>query len=931
MTASIQYSQRNPVVQVVKDLKARLSLRAPQAESLEKLDLAIQNAKELLTKQGRDTDVNAQTLAKLQTVFPTLADFERDFPSICFSLATGVGKTRLLGAFIAYLHLAYGINNFFVLAPNLTIYEKLITDFTPNTPKYVFANLAQFNFQSPMIITGDNYDSRDTATASLLGQIRINVFNISKINSEVRGGKEPRIKRMREVLGESYFNHLSGLDDLVLLMDESHRYRASAGIKAINELNPLMGLEVTATPFVETNRGPVAFKNVVMDYPLARAMEDGFVKEPAVVTQRNFNPKGLSTEQIEEIKLKDGIRLHEMTKVHLINYAQNTGLSKVKPFVLIIARDTTHAAQLKERIESEEFFKGQYKDKVIQVDSSTKEEEITQRLLSVEDPNEPTEIVIHVNMLKEGWDVTNLYTIIPLRAANARTLVEQSIGRGLRLPYGKRTGVEEVDRLSIVAHDRFQDIVDEANREDSILKLKTFILEPEDDEKEVVSVTSTSRLNVLLGTGQSQVTNTKETVTIQDQIDLNDEKANKPTLQADLDLTNPVVIKAIQQVKKEIQAQAKNTEIVKHSEDLTRHEVQAQMTENVLKAIHENASDIAQELDFGEEQGSKKTPSEEDVLKIVQQVTEVHIQNTIDIPRISVTPSDDVTTGFHSFNLNTQGLHLQPQERELIGQNLSDNKVFSIKADDILNEKTPQDRIVYALIDFDDIDYFTQAELLYDLSNQMVDYFKTYLTDDEVMEVVEQNYQTIANNIHGQMQDHHWENASNYNVVINRSFVELKQPSFTVAREIPPQSIRITPSRGVSIKKLLFTDFSKCLMVFQKFDSDTERRFAIILERDSNKWFKPAKGQFQIYYNYQGAQPEYIPDFVVETEDYFLLAETKAENEVTSGDVKVKAKAGSEWCKNASTVSTKPWYYLLIPHNEVLESKRLDDFLRFKL
>ena len=931
MTASIQYSQRNPVVQVVKDLKARLSLRAPQAESLEKLDLAIQNAKELLTKQGRDTDVNAQTLAKLQTVFPTLADFERDFPSICFSLATGVGKTRLMGAFIAYLHLAYGINNFFVLAPNLTIYEKLITDFTPNTPKYVFANLAQFNFQSPMIITGDNYDSRDTATASLLGQIRINVFNISKINSEVRGGKEPRIKRMREVLGESYFNHLSGLDDLVLLMDESHRYRASAGIKAINELNPLMGLEVTATPFVETNRGPVAFKNVVMDYPLARAMEDGFVKEPAVVTQRNFNPKGLSTEQIEEIKLKDGIRLHEMTKVHLINYAQNTGLSKVKPFVLIIARDTTHAAQLKERIESEEFFKGQYKDKVIQVDSSTKEEEITQRLLSVEDPNEPTEIVIHVNMLKEGWDVTNLYTIIPLRAANARTLVEQSIGRGLRLPYGKRTGVEEVDRLSIVAHDRFQDIVDEANREDSILKLKTFILEPEDDEKEVVSVTSTSRLNVLLGTGQSQVTNTKETVTIQDQIDLNDEKANKPTLQADLDLTNPVVIKAIQQVKKEIQAQAKNTEIVKHSEDLTRHEVQAQMTENVLKAIHENASDIAQELDFGEEQGSKKTPSEEDVLKIVQQVTEVHIQNTIDIPRISVTPSDDVTTGFHSFNLNTQGLHLQPQERELIGQNLSDNKVFSIKADDILNEKTPQDRIVYALIDFDDIDYFTQAELLYDLSNQMVDYFKTYLTDDEVMEVVEQNYQTIANNIHGQMQDHHWENASNYNVVINRSFVELKQPSFTVAREIPPQSIRITPSRGVSIKKLLFTDFSKCLMVFQKFDSDTERRFAIILERDSNKWFKPAKGQFQIYYNYQGAQPEYIPDFVVETEDYFLLAETKAENEVTSGDVKVKAKAGSEWCKNASTVSTKPWYYLLIPHNEVLESKRLDDFLRFKL
>lgn len=931
MTASIQHSQRNPVAQVVKDLKARLSLRAPQAESLDKLDLAIQNAKELLKKQGRDAEVNQQTLAKLQTVFPTLTDFERDFPSICFSLATGVGKTRLMGAFIAYLHLAYGINNFFVLAPNLTIYEKLITDFTPNTPKYVFANLSQFNFQSPMIITGDNYDSRDTATASLLGQVRINVFNISKINSEVRGGKEPRIKRMREVLGESYFNHLAGLDDLVLLMDESHRYRASAGIKAINELNPLMGLEVTATPFVESTKAPIPFKNVVMDYPLARAMEDGFVKEPAVVTQRNFDPKGLTTEQLEDIKLKDGIRLHEMTKVHLINYAQNTGQAKVKPFVLIIARDTTHAAQLKERIESEEFFKGQYKDKVIQVDSSTKEEEITQRLLSVEDPNEPTEIVIHVNMLKEGWDVTNLYTIIPLRAANARTLVEQSIGRGLRLPYGKRTGVEEVDRLSIVAHDRFQEIVDEANRSDSILKLKTLVLEPENEEPGVVSVTSTSRVDVLLGTGHSQRTDTQQTEIIQDLVHQEQGSSTAPIQKVDLDLTDPAVIAVIRHTQREIQSQAKNIEIVRHSEDLKRQEVQAKMTANVLKTIQENLSTIVQELDFGEAATSKTVPSEAELRKIVEQVTEVHIQNTIDIPRISVTPSDDVTTGYNHFTLNTQGLHLQPQERELLGHNLRDNKIFSIKAEEVSNEKTPQDRIVYALIDFDDVDYFTQSELLYDLANQIVSYFKTYLTDDEVIQVVEQNYQTIANNIHGQMQHHYWEKASNYDVVINRSFVELKQPSFTAAKDIPPQSIRITPPKGVSIKKLLFTDFSKCLMVFQKFDSDTERRFAIILERDSNKWFKPAKGQFQIYYNYQGNQPEYVPDFVIETDSYYLLAETKANNEVGNEEVQTKANAGAEWCRNASTVANKPWHYLLIPHDEVMESKKLDDYLRFKI
>jgi type III restriction enzyme len=70
-------------------------------------------------------------LAAIQNEFPTFTEFERDFPSFCFSLATGVGKTRLMGAFISYLYLAHGVKNFFVLAPNLTIYNKLITDFTP--------------------------------------------------------------------------------------------------------------------------------------------------------------------------------------------------------------------------------------------------------------------------------------------------------------------------------------------------------------------------------------------------------------------------------------------------------------------------------------------------------------------------------------------------------------------------------------------------------------------------------------------------------------------------------------------------------------------------------------------------------------------------------------------------------------------------------
>ena len=275
-----------------------------------------------------------------------------------------------MGAFISYLHLAHGINNFFVLAPNLTIYNKLITDFTPNTPKVRFQGYLRICHGCPAIITGDNYESMASSLFDAVLRCKINIFNISKINSEVRGGKSPRIKRLSEYIGESYFEYLAGLPDLVLLMDESHRYRASAGVRAINELKPVLGLELTATPFVESPSGPVPFKNVILDYPLGKAMEDGFVKEPAVVTRKNFNPAGMSTDEIERMKLEDGVRLHESVKVQLETYAREYSRDIVKPFVLVIARDTTHAKQLLDLIESEQFFSGSYKDKVIQVDSS---------------------------------------------------------------------------------------------------------------------------------------------------------------------------------------------------------------------------------------------------------------------------------------------------------------------------------------------------------------------------------------------------------------------------------------------------------------------------------------------------------------------------------------------------------------------------------
>ncbi len=434
----------------------RLSLRIPQRRSLEILDELVEK---LPLRKGAEL---ALEFDKVQALYPTCSDFERDFPSICFALATGVGKTRLMGAFVAYLYLAKGIKNFFVLAPNLTIYNKLIEDFSnPAHPKYVFKGIGEFAQNPPRVITGDNY-LQASQMVLFHSEVKINVFNISKINAETRQGAEPRIKRLSEYIGDSYFNYLSNLEDLVLLMDESHHYRADRGMQVINELNPVLGLELTATPKVERGSNTIKFKNVVYEYSLAYAIEDGFVKEPAVATRKDFDPSQLSTEEVDLIKIEDGIRIHEDAKIALDIYARDNKVDMVKPFVLIVAKDTEHAGKLKALIQSNSFFEGRYADKVMEIHSNQRgaeKEENIQQLLSLEDTRNRIEIVIHVNMLKEGWDVTNLYTIIPLRTAASTTLREQTIGRGLRLPYGKRTGDQKVDTLTIVAHDKFQEII----------------------------------------------------------------------------------------------------------------------------------------------------------------------------------------------------------------------------------------------------------------------------------------------------------------------------------------------------------------------------------------------------------------------------------------------------------------------------------------
>jgi len=104
--------------------------------------------------------------------------------------------------------------------------------------------------------------------------------------------------------------------------------------------------------------------------------------------------------------------------------------------------------------------------------------------------------------------------------------------------------------------------------------------------------------------------------------------------------------------------------------------------------------------------------------------------------------------------------------------------------------------------------------------------------------------------------------------------------------------------------KYLFGRFERCLYAVQKFQSDSERRLAVILDRDALKWFKPAKGQFQIFYKSGSDHLEYQPDFVAETDSAIYMLEPKARNEMSDPDVLAKRDSAMKWCINASDHAT---------------------------
>jgi type III restriction enzyme len=878
---------------VLTQLNARMSLRKPQTRSLEIMADVLNQI-----KISKAAELAAQ-LVKIAEAYPSVSDFEREFPSLCFALATGVGKTRLMGAFVAYLYLAKGIKHFFVLAPNSTIYEKLIDDFTPGKPKYVFKGVAEFASNPPVVVTGDNYDQGRGLRRQgelLDADVIINIFNVDKINKD-----KGRIKRLNEYLGESYFDYLSELDDLVLLMDEAHRYRAKAGMKAIAELRPILGLELTATPKSVGARSD-EFKNIIYSYDLAEAMADGFVKEPAVATRKDFDPTGLSEADLEHIKLEDGVFYHEHTKVQLELYARTTDRHLVHPFMLIVAQHTAHASQLRSKIEADDFFGGRYKGRVLEVHSAltgAESDEAAARLVALE-TDSTVEIVIHVNKLKEGWDVTNLYTIVPLRASAADILTEQTLGRGLRLPYGVRTGNSDVDRLTVIAHDRFDELIKRAREPGSIVLQTVTIGEGGDVPRRSETIVEARPVfeQKLFGPGPGYGEGPAAAFVF-----------DKPEDRHVAEVTLSVVEEMSRKMPGGLA-------------DLAKDESQRTIKERVERIVGTQQTVL---------EGISTTPN---VADIVSKVTRAVVDYSIEIPEIVVLPdSNDITFGYRDFDLEgLERIAVRPMSDEIMIEELrTQDRQYLTR--NLLAKREPrlEDYLIRYLIEYDQVDYDDHSDLLYKLAGQMVTRLRSYLKDDSEIEnvLLSQGKLLLVPFIFEQLKAHYWETPTNYQARVTRGFTRLKPTPYgnETGREIRDYKHAVTPLGDT--RRYLFRGFGKCCYSLQRFQSDDERRFAVLIdgrhEPTVKHWIKPAPKQFDIYY--AKGNSIYQPDFLVETTDEMLICEVKARNELDDPIVKAKARATCLWVVEANKVAAetgkKKWRYVLIPHDGVTESSTL--------
>lgn len=856
---------------IVNQIGYAMSLREPQKEALQYLDAISSNCD---YKRNTLDEVEAIATANCENKHTIKVDDNFKFPSFCFDMATGIGKTRLMGAAIYYLYKTKGYKHFFILAPGNTIYDKLRKEANPAHPKYIFKGL-EAEMGRPKVYDGENYIRyparfvQGEIEIEKTSEIQLFIFNIGKIfNSKT--DTTFKFHKYQETLGSSFADVLAKFDDLVICMDEAHRYYAPASMKAISYLKPILGLEFTATP--------KSHNNVIYSYDLAKGAGK-YLKIPVVMGRTNTG--GYSAEDIEEMKIRDGLTLHENRKKVVYQYCLDNNLDYVKPIVLIACKDTEHAKKIRAMIDSDSFNNGRYRGKVIEIHSNMKGEETEEnirKLLSIESAQNPVEIVLHVYKLKEGWDVNNLFTIIPLNAAKSDILALQTIGRGLRLPFGVITGNEAIDTLDIVAHDHYREIVEDIKNSD------TFKYRDLDDR----GVESTKVVEITNGIGDGQLS-------------LLD------------DIFVSAGVKSFNDVC-DVKTQDKMYEEYMKSFGKTKKpEKQVPPQYSIFDYIDEDGNEKTVETTPHTGEGSSLGAKKAQPMKkedFVATVTELS-KKAISVPKILVQPSSTVTLKPFTVKRNIADFEVAASKIERF--NAVNAEMLESFDAEILAVDDAVNTLACMLLDCDalsEISVDEDADYILNIVQQYLALIDGSETDKN--KIVRRYAKLIIDDIVKQIHEN-MDRQTYYTHVVQKDLIVFRKAVRNVRADGGEVNFRKTIANKSEIKKYVFTGYKKSYYNINAFDSDTERLVSVILENDKDviRWIKPPLNQLGLFWQ---AGQQYNPDFLVETPTTKYMIEVKAKNEVNNPDVVGKAKEGIKWCKYASIVDfdKKPWEYKLI-------------------
>ena len=594
----------------------------------------------------------------------------------------------------------------------------------------------------------------------------------------------------------------------------------------------------------------------------------------------------------------------------------------------------SYAVQLRALIDSDDFRGGAYKGKVIEVHTKTRgdeADETIEKLISLEHPDNIVEIVIHVNMLKEGWDVANIYTIAPIRSSASEILTEQTIGRGLRLPYGERTGNNNVDRIMIVAHDNYAKVIEGARKSKLIQPSNIESISTEDTKvvKEVIEVQSTFVASI-----QEQI---KGSSAIMQEIEAQATKAVSAVISDD----TPDDVK-------EATIQSKKNEYV---EILAKQEA----SKNSFADHYQHArSGPSVEIPFGEGtlfNAFSATAKQElaNIGRLSGQIIEVH---NIPIPRLMLTPHYGELI-IEDFDLDAKRLsryatetsileeRLQgSQEKDLFGNTQDGARETEITRVSSFGEgrkQSPENTIVSALIEQPLLDYEEQKTLLLKLSGQAVTHYKSFVSDENALKmVVENNFRQIAKEIYDQILEHKEFISDGYlESGVREPKPYLEQYNLSLIQNEKPVTLESQLDRFSRDK--IYTGFSKACHSMYRFDSSDEVRMAYLLDKDPTveDWLRPAPNQFEgLYWRDEtgNSQHRYEPDFVVEFNHEIVMVEVKPSAEINTPNVQEKKNTAEKYCelvsKNIGSFGiVKPWRYAIVATDRITISSTIGGLL----